>query len=1010
MLRAALRVLTCGFLWLIPTVATAGDAETIFCIGKPDATAGEFGLVRDGHARFPGVFPGPVVFAVGHSEAVDWPFVHPAPRDDWAGSRVHPFSVEFDLQEEPGTPFFLVIGLAGAHPLQRSRVVVSVNGRDLPARIAPAGAAETVFAPADPGEARTLVFPVPLELVGEGANRIAIRLEEGSWIVYDYVALRTVGRPLPIRPPEIADAVLDAMAPIDEIVFAVRKLGPDAHWYANIGYYADSGLAEPLYGSAGLHGGKRVTYRAGGRLGKLNVETGAVAYLIDDPQGGVRDPVLHYDGETILFSWRKGNGEHYHLYCIRTDGTGLEQLTRGAYDDFEPCWLPDGGIAFVSTRAKRWVNCWVTQVATLHRMEADGSGIRPISANIEHDNTPWVLPDGRLIYQRWEYVDRSQVDYHHLWSANPDGSGQMVLYGNLHPGVVMIDAKPIPASRKVVAIFSPGHGQPEHDGAVVVLDPSGGPDDRGGARYVSRGHRFRDPWAFSEEAFLTASGVELLLMDGLGRTSRLFRLPEADVEAGYQCHEPRPVMPRAREHVVPPRVRVTERTGRLILADVYRGRNMAGVRRGDVRKLLVVETLPKPVNFTGGMEPLTYGGSFTLERILGTVPVEADGSAYLEVPALRGLFFVALDENDLAVKRMQSFLSVQPGEVTGCVGCHEPRTQTYVPLAGLDAVRRAPSEIEPIADCPDVFDFPRDIQPILDRLCGDCHGYEVTPAGGPYAGEVILTGDRGPMFSHAYFTATVRRLFFDGRNQARSNYPPRSIGSSASRLLQMLDGTHHDVRASAREQRTLRLWIETGAPYPGTYAALGCGSIGGYSENLQVHADYEWPSTREGAEAIARRCGGCHQGEMTLPRAISDEIGISFWRFSLDDSRLRMSRHILFNLSRPERSLLLLAPLARSAGGWELCRSKGDAVRVFESTEDPDYRALLQMVAEGKRYLAEIKRFDMPGFRPRAEYIREMQRYGVLPAGLSGEGPVDPYRTDRAYWRSLWHRPPAEHR
>ena len=140
----------------------------------------------------------------------------------------------------------------------------------------------------------------------------------------------------------------------------------------------------------------------------------------------------------------------------------------------QPTW-PDGDIVFVSTRCKRWVNCWLTQVAIMHRCDRDGRNIRPISSNNEQDNTPWPLADGRILYTRWEYVDRSQVDYHHLWTENPDGTGQMVWYGNLHPGTVMIDAKPIPGSDKVVAIFSPGHGQPEHAGAICVVDPAQAP-------------------------------------------------------------------------------------------------------------------------------------------------------------------------------------------------------------------------------------------------------------------------------------------------------------------------------------------------------------------------------------------------------------------------------------------------------------------------------------------------------------------------------------------------------
>jgi len=778
---------------------------------------------------------------------------------------------------------------------------------------------------------------------------------------------------------------------VEEIVFAVRQPGKDGHWYANFGYYA--------------YDENRLLYGNGGRLCRMNVATNELTVLVDDPEGGVRDPVVHYDAQRILFSYRKGTSRHYHLYEINVDGTGLRQLTDGEFDDIEPTYLPDGDILFVSSRCKRWVQCWLTHVAVMYRCGPGGEDIRPISANLEHDNTPWPLPDGRVLYQRWEYVDRSQVDYHHLWTTNPDGTGQMVYYGNMHPSTVMIDAKPIPETKKVVAIFSPGHGRREHDGVVTVVDPSGGPDERSFARSISQSPDYRDPWAFSEEAFLAAHGTEIVLMDGQGVTYTVYRLPEADVRAGLECHEPRPVAPRPRERVIPSRTRPERTTGRLVLADVYTGRNMQGVGRGDIKKLLVVETLPKPVNFTGGMDPLTYGGSFTLERVLGTVPVEEDGSAFVELPALRALFFVALDADDMAVKRMQSFLTVQPGEATGCVGCHEQRTQSFLPGANLMATNRKPSRIEPIDDCPDVFDFPRDIQPILDRLCVDCHGYEKTQRGGPYAGNVVLTGDRGPMFSHAYFTMTVRQLFSDGRDLAKSNYPPRALGSSASRIMNMLDGSHYDVRATEHDKKMLRLWIEVGAPYPGTYAALGCGAIGGYQQNQLVNTDTDWPTTQAGAEVIARRCAACHQGNDVLPTSMSDERGVSFWRFDVNDPRLKLSRHIVFNLSRPEKSLLLLAPLARKAGGLELCRDADQKpVAVLADTGDPDYQTLLAMVMAGKENLNEIKRFDMPGFRPRPQYVREMKRYGILAPDLPDDAKIDVYAADRAYWESLWHR------
>jgi hypothetical protein len=269
-------------------------------------------------------------------------------------------------------------------------------------------------------------------------------------------------------------------------------------------------------------------------------------------------------------------------------------LTSGPFDDIEPTYLPDGGIMFCSSRARRVVNCWRTPVATLHRCEGDGSGLRMVSSNIEHDNTPWVLPDGRVLFMRWEYVDRNQLAYHHLWTANPDGTGQMVYYGNLHPGtswlnaephptpgkypgITMLDAKPIPGTDLVVASFSPSHGRPEHMGVVTIVDPANGPDDQDAAVRVSRpGATYRDPYPISENLFLVANAKGILLMDGQGNMEVIHSTP---ARAGVQCHEPRPLRGRARERVIPSRMDLAQPTGRLVLSDVYHGRGMAGVRR-----------------------------------------------------------------------------------------------------------------------------------------------------------------------------------------------------------------------------------------------------------------------------------------------------------------------------------------------------------------------------------------------------------------------------------------------
>jgi hypothetical protein len=268
------------------------------------------------------------------------------------------------------------------------------------------------------------------------------------------------------------------------------------------------------------------------------------------------------------------------------------------------------------------------------------------------------------------------------------------------------------------------------------------------------------------------------------------------------------------------------------------------------------------------------------------------------------------------------------------------------------------------------------------------------------------------MYSQAYYMLTIAGLFADGRNQPKSNYDPRALGSSASKLLRLLDGSHYGVRANEHQRNVLRLWIETGASYPGTYAALGCGMIGNYAENNQIHTGENWPETRAASEVIRARCLACHEAPARrLPLTLADERGVSFWQPSMDDPRLLTSRHIVFNLSRPEQSLILLAPLSREAGGWGLCQgatTNNAAPPVFASTADAGYQAILGMVQAGNRFLNSNKRFDMAGFVPRPDWFREMKRYGLLPDCGRPEDVRDVYAVEQDYWRSLWHQPEPE--
>ncbi|MCL2305143.1 MAG: polysaccharide lyase family protein [Planctomycetaceae bacterium] len=960
---------------LLPLVGFAQD-DLIFQIGRPDARAAEFRHYNweQRHDANRGVV---FRYVVGVSRASDWSAMHLSTRDLENAGKKFTHQIEFQSEVSYDKPLAFVIGYCFIHATEQSLVCVDINGQKIaPKRLAKIGGDSFNFdSNRDTGEFGSVILEIPAGAVRKGKNLLSITLEDGSWFFYDYLALRENAQPLtPIASDTLLQEFCKApMRDVKEILFVVRKPGDDPHWYANFGYYALDENTWPF------------PLGTGGTLSVLNVKTKEVRTIFKDPGGSIRDPQIHYDAEKCVFSYLPSGKRHFNLYEINLDGTGLRQLTFGDWDDIEPAYLPDGDIIFCSSRSKRWVQCWLTPVATLHRCGPDGENIQEVSANIEHDNTPWVLPNGQVLYMRWEYVDRSQVHYHHLWTMNPDGTRQSVFYGNFHPEIVMIDAKPIPDSGKVVAIFSPGHGIREHYGKLTVVDPRRGPDILASARSITGHYEHCDPWAFSEKAFMAARQTRIELIDGDGFAQTLYELPEPLRNEGFWIHEPRPIIVRERERIIPDQTDRDDKYGRLVLANIYEGRRMQDVKPGSIKELLVLETLPEPVHYSGGMDQISSGGTFTLERIVGKVPVAPDGSASMELPALRSYLFVAMDHDGLPVKRMHSFTSVMPGETTTCIGCHEHRTRT--PDTKFDErlftqLAKAPKRPVPVEGVPPVFDFPRDIQPILDKHCVSCHNFDRTDAG------VNLAGDWTPLYTTSYLTLTYRKMFGDNRNRPKSDFGPYEIGSAASTLMKLIEEKHQGAELSRQEKTMVRYWLDVGANYAGTYAANGTGLIGWYYNNAIKRNDLGWPETVLMRDTISRRCDSCHTSEdkRHLARTMSEDGS-------------RYTRHYLFNLTNVEKSPVLTAPLSKAAGGRGICETKSGQA-VFPDKEDADYQTIRAGIQRGRDYiLNESNRFSMTPFIANWPYTREMIRYGVLPDDHDPKTPIDPYETDRQYWK-----------
>lgn len=598
-------------------------------------------------------------------------------------------------------------------------------------------------------------------------------------------------------------------------------------------------------------------FRGGGALKVLDVATGQVRTILALANGIARDPVLRFDGQRIVFSMRRDTADNYHLYEIATDGTGLRQLTFApAISDLYPVYLPNGQILFSSTREAKYIQCQRHLMPNLFVMDGDGANIHQIGHNTLFEGRGSLLPDGRVLYSRWEYVDKHFSSAYGLWTSNPDGTAQSLFYGGLawQPGAIL-DGRAIPGSRRVVCVFGSVHDL--EWGAMVVVDPDRGNDGPATivhswpsniATYLKQWNtlgrakeydsfigvpvKYQNPWPLSEKYFLCSrmlaannNEMALFLVDVFNNET----LVHAEAPG---CFQPVLMLPQQRPPVIPSRTKPAAAEGVFVVYDVYRGAGMEAVARGTVKRIRVVEAPAKltyPANNIGDWtapgdaeahHPTAVAwNQYNVKRVLGTVPVESDGSAHFVVPAGRFVYFQLLDERGRMIHSMRSGTTLQPGEIQSCVGCHDYRS---APPSSIPpkAVQRPPDRMVPNEKN---FSYAAEVQPVLDRHCVRCHDYGV-PAGR----KLVLSGDRGVVYNASYVALMARSPAVWSRADAKPLVstigsgpvpvvPPLAWGSTRSRLVDLLIGGHEDVKLSAEELHRIVTWIDLNAPFYGDY-------------------------------------------------------------------------------------------------------------------------------------------------------------------------------------------------
>lgn len=558
-------------------------------------------------------------------------------------------------------------------------------------------------------------------------------------------------------------------------------------------------------------------------------------------------------------SWRRDSSPWktdrcWHVFKLSLHGSTLEQLTDGPWNEFDPWPLPNGRLVFLSERRGGFGRCHTVAmpVYTLHSMRRDGTDIVPLSYHESNEWHPSVNNDGMVVYTRWDYVDRGDCIAHHPWITYPDGRDPRAIHGNYpierrgRPDMEL-HVRAIPGSHKYVATAA-GHHRLAY-GSLVVIDPR--IEDDGAMSPVRRltpevpfpeseehvnGYEERrrqvyiygTAWPLDETFYLCAHApggkdtLGIYVMDAFGNRELLYRDPDIN------CLHPVPLHSRQRPPVLshgttvglPGTTGSPDPTGdeedgaTIACVNVYSGALPwpPGVQ---IRSLRVIQLFPRTEFHMD--QPMVGLARESLARgVLGTVPVEPDGSVRFLAPTGRALYFQALDEEGCAVQSMMSATYVHPGETLTCQGCHEPRPGTPEQRDEVVmAFKRAPSEIEPDVDGSYPLSFARLVQPVLDRHCVSCHRQNQGRKAPSLSGEASGKFD----WSRSYVSLSAHAYGLSGKPPDRQPVRtyPGNFGARASDLYRMLRRGHHEVELSVQDLHRIVLWLDCNSNFFGAY-------------------------------------------------------------------------------------------------------------------------------------------------------------------------------------------------
>ncbi len=576
----------------------------------------------------------------------------------------------------------------------------------------------------------------------------------------------------------------------------------------------------------------------------------------------IADIHLHWSADKFLFTMSE-DSEKWNVFEIGVDGKGLNKVVDVPEKDLDFCdgaYLPDGRILTTSTIGYHGVPCisGFDEVCNLVLYDRDKKDLRRLTYDQDGNWNPFIMNNGRVMYTRWEYADLTHYFSRIVMQMNPDGTENKSLYGSssFWPNSTY-DMKPLPNSTsKFVAIITGHHGI-VRSGRLMIFDPAKSRKEEEGVvqelpfkdrkvipeikDYLVNGvwPQFTKPFPLDDKYFLVSAKLS---PNGLWGTylvdiyDNLTLISEAEGE-GFIYAIPlakRPVPP-----VIPDRVNLEDKESTIFIQDIYEGEGLRGVPRGVVKKLRLYAFeygyIDSPTDhYAQGIQ-----AGWDVKRLLGTVPVEEDGSVIFKVPANLPISIQPLDSLGRAVQWMRSWITSMPGEVVSCIGCHEDQNKIPAPKRTV-ASQIKPHKIEAPEGGVRSITFDLEVQPILDRACIACHNEEATIN---FAKTEMVAAPMDHYGFTRYYTNSYLAFhpYFYRQGPEADMYvlEPYEYHVSNSEMIRMLKKGHHGVKLTEQEWQSLTRWLDMNTPYLGTYDELAQrGGFNQYERRMELADKY----------------------------------------------------------------------------------------------------------------------------------------------------------------------------